>query len=215
MKSLLYKEFKLNIHPLFYLVSLMGVLILIPNWLYFIAMSYVFFITITNIFTSSKAQNDFSYCAMLPIRKKDIVKARIISIIIIELLHIVVAVGIAILNNKLYPHGNYFLEPNFAFFGFVFIMYAIFNMIFFPMFYKTGEKIGIPAVIAIFTAVIFAATVETTVLIVPQINIALDSNDEGTLIWKLIILALGICIYAISAVLSYKLSSKRFEKLDL
>ena len=37
MKNLIYKELKLSINPLFYLVTLLGSLILIPNWVYFIA----------------------------------------------------------------------------------------------------------------------------------------------------------------------------------
>ena len=215
MTSLLYKEFKLNIHPLFYLVTLLGALILIPSWLYFIAMSYVFYITIVNVMSSSKSQNDFGYCAMLPIRKRDIVKARIISIIGLELLHIVVGIVFAILNSKLYPYNNFFLEPNTAFFGFVFIMYGIFNAIFFPMFYKSGHKLGMPSIISIAVAIGFATLVELSVMFVPQLNIALDSDNAGTLIWKLITLLVGIGVFIVTGIMSYRISAKRFEKLGL
>jgi len=214
MSNLLYKEFRLNIHPLFYLTTLLGALILIPGWLYFIALMYVFFITITNIMSNGKSQNDIGYCSMLPIRRKDIVKARIMSIHIIELLHIAVAVVFAIINKKLYVY-NFFLEPNAAFFGFGFIMYGIFNVIFFPMFYKTGHKIGLPAIVSITAAVLFAIAVELGVLLVPKLNYALDNPAPETLIWKLVTLAVGILFFIVTGIISYKLSAKRFEKLGL
>lgn len=215
MSKLLYKEFKLNINPLFYLATLLGALILIPNWLYFIAMVYVFFVTITNVMMISKSQNDFGYCAMLPIKKIDIVKARIMSMLIVELLHIAVAAIFAIINSKLYTNNNFFFEPNYAFFGFVFIMYSIFNIIFFPMYYKTGHKIGIPSVVSMGAAFIFAAAAEICVLLIPELNTALDSDSAGTLIWKLITLLIGASIFVLTGIISYKLSAKRFEKIGL
>ncbi len=215
MKNLLYKEFKLSIHPAFYIVVLTAALILIPSWLYFIAMSYIFFISISNIFSLAKSNNDIGFSLMMPVRRKDIVKARIISIISLELLQIAVSVIFAVINQKIYINGNFFMEPNIAFFGFVFIMYAIFNAIFFPMFYKTGYKIGRPVVIAIAAAFIFAAFTESLVLLVPIINKALDSPSSDMLVWKLLVLTGGIVIFHISTKLTYKISAKRFEKVDV
>lgn len=214
MNNLLYKEFKLNINPLFYLTTLLGALILIPNWLFFIALMYIFFITITNVMSVSKSQNDIGYCSMLPIRRRDIVKARIMSMHIIELMQIAVAIVFAIINKKLYA-SNFFMEPNAAFFGLGLVMYGIFNVIFFPMFYKTGHKIGLPAIISISAAVVFAIVVETSVLLIPQLNYALDNPAPETLIWKLVTLAAGIIFFVITGIISYKLSAKRFEKLGL
>ena len=61
MKNLLYKEFHLLIHPLFYLVLLFGALLLIPEWVYFVAVMYFFFIALPNIFSIGKAQNDIGF----------------------------------------------------------------------------------------------------------------------------------------------------------
>lgn len=215
MKNLLYKEFKLAINPMFYLLALLGALLLIPSWPYFISLMYVFFITISNIFITAKAHNDVTFSLMLPVRRNDIVKARFLSIIAIEMLHIVVAVIFAIIHNKIYSHENFLLEPNVAFFGFALIMYAIFNFIFFTMFYKTGYKVGIPAILANFAAVIFATSVETIIVLSPTLNMALDGTNETMLIWKLLTLALGIVIFIVSSIQAYKISAKRFELLNL
>ena len=215
MKNLIYKEFKLSIHPLFSLVPLLSALILIPHWLYFIAMSYVFFITISNIFTSSNAQRDIEFSVMLPVKKEDIVKSRFISIMFVELVQIATAIIFAVLNYYLYPDGNMFMEPNAAFFGFVLIMYALFNAIFLPMFYKTGHKVGLPAILATLIAIIFAAIVEVSVLLIPALNMAFDSRNSDMLIYKLILLGLGIVIYFATGIIAYKVSAKRFEAIDI
>ena len=77
MNTLLYKEFRLAISPWFWHVSLFGLLLFIPQWPYFIAMMYIFFITVPNICLSTKAQNDLGFTVMLPVRKRDVVAARI------------------------------------------------------------------------------------------------------------------------------------------
>jgi ABC-2 type transport system permease protein len=215
MKNLLYKELQLVLHPLFYLVPLLCALILIPSWLYFIAISYVFFITITNLFATSKAQNDIRFSVMLPVRKKDIVKARFYTVIFVELLQLITAVIFGIINQRLYTRDNFLLEPNAAFFGFVFIMYAIFNGIFLPMFYKTGHKIGWPAILSTGVAILFAAAVELFALLVPFAKQALDSDQSDMVVYKIIVLFVGAIIFVLSNMLAYKVSAKRFEMIDV
>lgn len=211
MKNLLYKEFHLVIHPLFYLVILSGGLLMIPQWAYFIAMMYFFFITVLNIFSIGKAQNDIGFSAMLPVRRNDIVKARVVSVIILEVLQIVVTAVFAVINLSVYHFDNYLMNTNAAFIGFVFIMYALFNLALFPMFYKTAYKIGIPIIVAMGVAVLFSAGVEFLTMIPPftvlhgrQINAA-----------QIGVLAGGIVLFALINMAAYRLSVKRFESIDL
>lgn len=213
MKNLLYKEFKLTISPLFYILSLLGALLLIPNWLYFVALMYVLFITIPNIFISSKAQKDIGFSVMMPVRKKDVVGARVIAILAIELLHILVAAVFAVINAKLYPGGSFLLEPNVAFFGFAFVMFAVFNIIFFPMFYKTAYKIAAPIIIGIIAALIFVSSLELLNLFVPSVSSYISGFKETYR--QLPVLVGGIVIFVLSAVLTNKISAKRFEKVDI
>ena len=72
------QEFKLVIHPLYHLIPLFGALLLIPNWVYFVALMYFLFIAIPNIFVNAKAQNDTGFSVLLPVRKSDVVKAVIV-----------------------------------------------------------------------------------------------------------------------------------------
>lgn len=213
MKNLLFKEFKLTISPGFFLLSLLGALILIPGWLYYFALMYAMFITIPNIFTTSKTQNDLGFSVMLPVKKSDVVKARVLSIIVIELLQIIVAVIFAIINIAMYKGNNIFQEPNVAYFGFAFIMFAIYNIILFPGFYKTGYKLAVPAVVATIAAFIFMAGVECLNLLVPAASGYLDSITN--MANQLPLLFGGILIFVVVNVIAFKVSAKRFAKIDL
>lgn len=212
MKNLLYKEFRLAIHPLFYLLLLCGALLLLPQWLFFLALMYFFFILVPNIFTMGKAQNDIEFSVMLPVRKRDVVKARIASIVILEFMQIVAAAVFAVIHMSIYSAKNFLMDPNFAFFGFALVMYAVFNVIFFPMFYRTAYKIGTPIIAAVTAAVFFAAGVELAVLCVPALK-ALDGT--GNIAAQLWVLAGGTGLFALLNIVAYRASARRFERISL
>ena len=212
MKNLLYKEFHLAIHPLFYLILLCGALLLIPQWIFFLALMYFFFIAFPNIFSMGKTQNDIEFSVMLPVRKRDVVKARIISISVFELMQILVAAICAVLNRVLYHTENYLLDPNFAFFGFALIMYALFNLVFFPMFYKTAYKIGAPTIFANIAAILFAAGVEFAVIYIPALRVLDGMEHIGAQLW---VLAGGIALFVLLNLAVYRISARRFERIDL
>ncbi len=215
MKNLIFKEFRLSIHPLFYLVSLFGILILIPNWVYFVAIAYILFITVPNVFTTNKAQNDITFSILLPVRKQDVVKARIFSIVWLEAVQLVVAAIFGYLNHIIYAKNNFLMDPNAAFIGFGLVMYGVFNLVFFPMHYKTAYKIGIPTIIATFAAVVFATGVELFVYFVPFANLAFDASDPAMVIWKAGAFIVGLIIFLVMTTSAYRISARRFERIDL
>lgn len=216
MKNLLYKEFKLAVSPPFvYIVPLLGALLLIPQYPYFIALMYAFFISIPNIFIIGRDQRDIQFSVLLPVRKRDVVKARFYAIIIIELIHIAVAVVFGIIRNGMFPQESSFLmDVNVAFFGFAFIMFGIYNIIFFPMFYKTAYKVGVPVIIAMVAAFVFVVLVEFSVQAVPALRV-LDGIQAGTLGAQLPVLAAGILLFAALNVIAFRMSAERFETIDV
>ena len=215
MRNLLYKEFRLAINPVYFLILLSGAFLLIPQWVYFVAMMYFFFIAVPNIFTEAKAKNDIGFTVMLPIRKCDVVKARVLSIAALELLQVVLAAVFVMINMALYPNGNFMIDANIAYLGCVFLMYGIFNVIFFPMFYRNAYKIGWPLLTAITASTLFAAAIETLVLTVPAAAHILDGISSEALLRQLPVLAAGIIFFVLLTVLSYNKSAKNFERVDL
>ena len=212
MKNLLYKELCLSIHPLFYLVLLCGALLMIPQWLFLIALMYLLWLAVPNVFAFAKAQNDVLFTVMLPVRKRDVVKARVMSIALLEVLQILVAGVFAVLHMRLYGPGNFVLDPNYAFFGIAFVMYGVFNIVFFPMFYKTAYKFGVPIIVASIAVVFFATAIEFAVLFVQALRVL---DGLGHIFIQLLTLAGGIIVFAVMNMAAYVISAKRFESVDL
>ena len=196
-------------------MPLLCVLLLIPDYPYFIAYMYIF-ITITVTFVVAKEHKDIFFTVLLPVRKKDVVKARIISVIMMELVYIIISIPFALISNSLHPQGNsWLLDPNFAFYGLVFVMYAIFNAVFLTLFYKTAYKMVIPAILSISSAIIFAAVVEYVIQKVAIIKSNFDTLDRNMILVQILILVAGLLIFVGSAVLIFRKASKNFEKIDI
>src|SRR4030095_11070750 len=162
MYNLLMKELKLGVSPFFYVLPfLTGALMLIPGWLYFLVILYFCFLTLPNMFAGYKTQNDLIFTSMLPVTKKDIVKAKVSVIVILEFMHIVIAIIYGIISIRLYPHLTYFFfAPSVGFWGLCFVMIALFNIIFISMYYKTAFKYGAATIASITAAMLFAGGAE-------------------------------------------------------
>jgi hypothetical protein len=217
MYNLLMKELKLGVSPFFYIMPfLTGALMLIPGWLYFLVILYFCFITIPNMFAGYKTQNDLIFSSMMPVTKKEIVKARVSVIVILEFIHIVVAMIYGVITLRLYPNLKYiFFAPSFGFWGLCFVMLAIFNIIFISMYFKMAYKYGAPALVAITAAMLFAGGAEWLGI---QNSIVFDlfkGTGADNLAVQLFILITGFVIFAIFTIIAYHIANKRFEKVEI
>jgi len=215
MNNLLNKELRLVIHPLYYLTALFGALILIPNWVYFVALMYVLFIAFPNIFMNAKAQNDTGFSVLMPVRKRDVVKARVMSMSILEILQVLVAALFVAIGASINPKGNFLIDANLAFLGCALVMYGLFNLFFFPMFYKTGHKVGLPLLVSLSIAFVFSSIIEVLVVMVPAVAKVLDGNTPSAMISQIPVLAAGAALFVGLTWLAYRLAAKNFEKIDL
>lgn len=215
MKDLLYKEFKLSLHPTMFFFLAFGLLLLIPSWPYFIAFGYLF-LALMNTFFIGRGDQDIFFTASLPIRKRDVVRARVYSTAVFELLMILAAIPFAVLYAGIYPQGNLAgMNPNFAFFGFVFMMYAIFNAVFFPVFYKTAYEVGKSVFLGVLVSTLFIGAVETAVHTVPYFITNINAMGANRFMSQLPVLVAGIVIFALATWLALRKAAKNFEKVDL
>jgi len=216
MRDIFYKEFKLFWNPFIYLLLLFGTFLLIPHWPYFIAFGYIIWIGFVTAFFIGRSNHDVFFTVSLPVRKKDIVLARVCSVAILELLQILVAIPFAILYEVFYHHSNTAgMNPNFAFFGSLFIMYSIFNIIFFPGFYKTAYNVGKPMLFAVIASSFFAIAANVVVMLAPVLNTNLNGLGATNFACQFPVLLAGIAIFVLLTWLSYRISADRFEKVDL
>lgn len=218
MKKLLYKEYMLSVHPLFFIFVLMGAMLLIPDYCYYVAFIYSVVVVVNNIFTSGKANKDIEYTTLLPIKKSDAVKARFLSVCVYELANILVAVIFAVISHILYGGGvnQGGIDINPAFFGFVFIMFGGFNSIYLAGFYKTGHKILKPMLCAGGFFMLFILVAEALAQYIQSpVSAYLDSSTPDGMIMQIPVLIAGIVLFVLLNLLGYKVSAKRFEELDL
>jgi ABC-2 type transport system permease protein len=217
MYNLLMKELKLSVSPFFYFMPfLTGALMLIPGWLYFLVILYFCFITIPNMFAGYKTQNDLIFSSMMPVTKKDIVKARVSVIVILEVMHIVVAMIYGLITLRLYPNLKYiFFAPSFGFWGLCFVMLAIFNIIFITMYYKTAYKYGAATIASITAAMLFAGGAEWLGIQNSFVFDLLKGTGADNLAIQISILITGIVIFAIFTIIAYHIANKRFEKVEI
>ncbi len=215
MRDLLYKEIRLAVHPSLLIFLFCGSLLLIPSWPFFIAFGYLF-IGFTNTFFIGRGNQDVFFTAALPVRKKDVVRARVLIISAFQILQILAAVPFAFLHQYINPYGNQAgMNPNLAFFGCVFLMYALFNAVFFPLFYKTAYKVGGPMVLAVLAVLLFAAAVEVAVHVIPWMNTHVNAMGGAHLSVQLPVLAGGIAAFLLVTWLACRKAAVNFDKVDL
>ena len=213
MKDLLYKEFVLAKHPTMFFFPLFACMLLIPSYPYLIPLMYtcleVFF-----IFVTGRENSDVFYTVSLPVRKRDVVKARCGMIVIIELFQIVVAVPFALIRARMAGTvglNGAGMEANVALFGFAFVMYALFNVLFLPTFYKNAHSAGKGLILGGIGVFAVIALAETLAFLVPS----LDTIEPAAQMRQLPILLGGMALYAAGTLAAYRIGAARFEKADL
>lgn len=217
MVNLLKKEFKLGGNAFYYALPLLtGALMLIPGWLYFLVVLYFCFITVPNLFGGYKSQNDLLFTSILPVTRKDVVKAKIGFIVTLELMHVIAAMIYGMISLRLYPNLTYyFFGPSLGFWGLNFVMLAIFNIILLPMYYKTAYKYGPAAIVSITAAILFAAGAEWLGIASPIVYDLFKGTGADNMLVQLALLLAGIAIFALFTIIAYYMAIKRFERVEM
>lgn len=215
MKALLYKEFTLAMHPASLLFLALSAMLLIPNYPYYVVFFYnslgVFFICVTG-----REMHDVFYTVSQPVKKRDVVTARMVTAVSLQLVQTVIAIPFAWLRNVLMPFGNDGgMDANTALFGVALVLMGLFNLVFFTAYYACPDKPGVAFVkslVAYCTAMVAA---EACVFAVPYVRDNLDTPDPQSMPVKLFVLCVGIVLYALLTFAAWRKAQKSFEALDL
>ena len=228
MKSLLYKEFRLAMHPLCYVFALVfPCMILIPNFPLFIGTLYII-PGFTILFLGSnkgKQSNDLFYTALLPIRKKDIVKGRMASVMAMEIMALAMMAILfplkLVIEQSMDTKSPFTTDGIVTCFAFALIGYMFVNMIYFFMFYKSGRSVTAPTLIGTFSYVIY-------ILIFTSILPAINPEDHSPVLpgyyhafmdinlgIQFVYLVVALIIYVVGNILIVKQASKELERVDL
>lgn len=217
MYNLVMKDLKLGINPLFFIMPVvLGALMLVPGWLYFIVILYFCWITVPNMFGQFRSQNDLMFTTMMPVTKNDMVKARVLVIVILELLHMVAAMIFGAIHLRLYPDPTYyFFGPYLGFWGLCFVMLAIFNVIFIPMYYKTAYKYGGATFAGVAGAMLFAGIAQWLGIQSSFVSDVFNGSGAHNMALQTSILIAGIVIFIALTMIAYRMAVKRFLKVEI
>lgn len=213
MMTLLYKEIRLAAHPTSIIFSFLGCLVLVPAYPY--SVIFLFGCLAPYItFVNARETNDAWYTAVLPVTKHEGVLAKCLLIVSLQTFQLLFSVPFALLRNALGMENNPVgLDATLAWYGFGLIMYAVFDLVFFPAFYKNGYKAGKAFILASTPMAVLMIAVEA-VAHIPALA-WLDSFQPEHLLMQLPILVAGFLCYVAFLSLAYRISVKYFEKVDL
>ena len=222
MKALLYKEFKLAMHPICYIFVLaFPLMILIPSYPLGIGFIYVLTCYPILFLGANKGQqsNDLLYSTLLPVRKKDIVKARIATVAILQFAF--VAIMSCLLPLAIYlqstipnpPSVGITLQGFPLLIGICLVGYALADLIFFPIYYRNGRSIVMSTLFTILGFVVYLSIFTIALPFIPVIEDGFNWMYAN--LWaQFIVLAVALIIYFVIHIAVYKLSSKELERVD-
>ena len=226
MKALLFKELRLAMHPICYVfIVLFPFMILIPSYPLGIGFIYVLTCYPILFLGANKGQqsNDLLFSTLLPVRKKDIVMARIFTVIFMQIAFILVMTALypvaRIINNAVAQSAenpSEYMIPGLGLDSYVLLVaialigYAIADIIFFPIYYKHGKSIVMSTLFTILGFVVYIGIFTIGLPFIPGLDI-LNNLHLGI---QFAILGVAILISFGLHVVVYKVSSKRLEMVD-
>ena len=227
MKALLYKELKLAMHPICYIfIALFPLMILIPSYPLFVGFIYVLVCYPVLFLGANKGQqsNDLLYSVLLPIRKKDIVLARLMTVILMQLAYIALAsclYPLALAINHIVKEAEPELTSvGLGLNGYVSLLaiaitgYAIADMIYFPIYYKKGKSIVLSTLLMILGNSIFLVMLTVVIPYIPGCEGYTKLLCESGVGIQFAFLGAAIIISAALHFVAYKISAKRLELVD-
>lgn len=213
MSDLFLKELRLAVHPSLFVFIFLGALVLVPAYPY----GVVFFFAMLGIFQSimyARETRDIYFTALLPVRKRDAVKAKLLLAAFAQLAQLLISIPFTFLRTLYMSEGNPAgIEANVAYYGFGLMIFGVFNLVFFTQFFKTAYKAGVAFLIALIPAVLGIFVMEAVVHF-PGME-WLDSISPEALARQVPILLAGIAVYAGTWFWTLSAAGKRFEKVDL
>ena len=213
MMTLLYKEMRLAAHPTSIVFAFLGCLVLVPSYPYSVVFMFgclAPYIT----FVNARETNDVWYTAVLPITKRESVLGKCLLVVSFQMFQLLFSVPFAILRDAMNMANNPVgLDATIAWYGFGFFLYAVFDLLFLTAFYKSGYKAGKAFILAALPMVFLMVAIEAAAHI-PAL-VWMDSRQPEHLMMQLPILLIGIVSYGALVPFAYRISARRFEKVDL
>lgn len=219
MCALMAKEFQLVVHPATYVLVVLGALVLIPSWPYAVVLLYGILVAFFNA-QNAREMRDLAYSFALPVSRRDMVRARVLVMVIVELAMLAIMALCICLRPALGINDVAAMQPmvgmpaNVALLGFSLATFGIFNLAFFPLYFGNPAKIGVPFIIACIPTTLFAVAFEAVPFIPAEACALISMPGFESLVPQLAVLLVGAVIFVVLSALAIKLASRAFSAYD-
>lgn len=218
MLNLIKKEIALCLHPTVFIFLSFAALVFVPNYPY----EVIFFFSCLSVFfccMMTRENGDIAFSCALPVKKEHIPLAKILvtiglQCIILLLVGIIGAVKGAVLPAEQYVNQAG-ISANIVLVGNGAILLGIFNLIFFPRYFKAPDKIGVPFVIGATIEFLLIGVFIILRWAIPLYSITLNGLNTVNTGAKAAALIIGFVVYIMLSAISCKLSMKYFQRVDL
>ena len=218
MVNLIKKEIALCVHPTAFIFLSFAALVFVPNYPY----EVIFFFSCLSVFfccMMTRENGDIAFSCALPVKKEHVPLAKMLVVIGLQCIILLLVGIIGAVKEAVLPAEQYInqagISANIVLVGNGAVLLGIFNLIFFPRYFKQPDKIGVPFVIGaivVFLMIgVFIILRWATQLYSTTLN-GLNTVNTGA---KVIAFLLSCLLYSILTIISCKTSMKNFVKTDI
>ncbi len=217
MTKLLTKEFRLAASPLSWIFLIAAVMTLLPGYPILMGAFFVCF-GIFHSFQNAREANDVLYTVLLPVRKRDYVRAKYAFSCCIQMLGFVLMAALTAVRMTALAGGkpyisNALMNASPVFLAFVLLIFTAFNCLFLGGFFRTAYKLGIPF-LCFGIATLVLIFIGEALHFIPGLEF-LNAPGGARLGLQFTLLGAAAVVYALGTFLSCRVCMARFEKIDL
>ena len=218
MLNLIKKEIALCLHPTAFIFLSFALLVFVPNYPY----EVIFFFSCLSVFfccMMTRENGDIAFSCALPVKKEHIPLAKMLVVIGLQCIILLLAGIIGAVKGAVLPAEQYVnqagISANIVLSGNGAILLGIFNLMFFPRYFKKPDKIGVPFVIGAIVVFLLIGVFIVLRWATPLYSITLNGRNSENTGAKAVALIIGFAVYIVLSVMSGKLSMKHFQKTDV
>ena len=217
MLNLIRKELALCMHPTAFIFLFFAVLVFVPNYPY----EVIFFFSSLSVFfccMMARENGDIAFSCTLPVKKEHIPFAKILVTIGLQCIILLLVGIIGAVKGAVLPAEQYInqagISANIVLVGNGAILLGIFNLIFFPRYFKKPDKIGVPFVIGAIVVFLMIGVFIVLRWATPLYSTTLNGLNTVNTGAKAVALITGLVVYIILSAISCKLSMSHFQRYD-
>ena len=218
MVNLIKKELELCMHPTAFIFLFFAALVFVPNYPY----EVIFFFSCLSVFfccMMTRENGDIAFSCALPVKKEHIPLAKMLVVIGLQCIILLLVGIIGAVKGVVLPGEQYInqagISANIVLVGNGAILLGIFNLIFFPRYFKKPDKIGVPFVIGAIVVFLLIGVFIFLRWATPLYSTTLNGHNAVNTGAKVIAFLLSFLLYSIMTIISCKTSMRNFVKTDI